>query len=99
MSKIPQEWLQKHRDLKRITVTSKAQERAWEAYPDYPSWDGGYITQRKLRSLYIKGYEQAEKDIVSLIQSRLNEIIGDAQPRPILRVELQGLIKRIMEEE
>ena len=48
---------------------------------------------------FIKGYEQAEKDIVSLIQSRLNEIIGDAQPKPILRVELQGLIKRIMEEE
>ena len=48
---------------------------------------------------FIKGYERAEKDIVSLIQSRINEIIGDAQPKPILRVELQALIKRIMEEE
>lgn len=48
---------------------------------------------------FIKGYEQAEKDIISLIQSRLNEIIGDASPKPILRVELQMLIKRITEEE
>lgn len=48
---------------------------------------------------FIKGYEQAEKDIISLIESRLNEIIGDASPKPILRVELRMLIKRITEEE
>lgn len=46
-----------------------------------------------------KGYEQAEKDILSIIQSRLEEIYGDAQPRPILRAELQELMIKIMEEQ
>ena len=45
----------------------------------------------------IKIYEQAEKDIISIIQSRLEEICGDAQPRPILRAELQELMIKIME--
>lgn len=41
------------------------------------------------------GYEQAEKDIITLIESRLSELFGDAQPTPILRYELQDLIKKI----
>lgn len=45
------------------------------------------------------GYEQAEKDIITLIESRLSELLGDAQPTPILRYELQDLIKKIREEE
>ena len=45
------------------------------------------------------GYEQAEKDIISLAESRLSELLGDAQPTPILRYELQDLIKKIKEEE
>ena len=48
---------------------------------------------------YKQGYEQAEKDIIYLIESRLSELIGDAQPTPILRYELQDLIKKIKEEE
>ena len=46
-----------------------------------------------------RGYEQAEKDIITLIESRIREIPGDAQPAPVLRIELQELIKRIKEEE
>lgn len=46
---------------------------------------------------YIAGYEQAEQDIITLIESRIGEILGDAQPAPILRIELQELIKRIKE--
>lgn len=46
-----------------------------------------------------KGYEQAEKDIIALIESRISEILGDAQPKPALRAELQELIKRMKEEE
>ena len=41
----------------------------------------------------------AEKDIISIIESRLSELLGDAQPTPILRYELQDLIKKIKEEE
>lgn len=48
---------------------------------------------------YKAGYEQAEKDIIALIESRISEILGDAQPKPALRAELQELIKRIKEEE
>ena len=46
---------------------------------------------------YQQGYEQAEKDIIALIESRLSELLGDAQPTPILRYELQDLIKKIKE--
>lgn len=41
------------------------------------------------------GYEQAVKDIISLIKTRIAEIPGDAQPNPILRIELQELIKQM----
>ena len=44
------------------------------------------------------GYKQAIVDVVALIQSRIAEILGDAQPAPILRAELRELIERIKEE-
>lgn len=47
---------------------------------------------------YKAGHEQAEKDIIFLIESRISEILGDAQPKPALRAELQDIIKRIKEE-
>ena len=48
-----------------------------------------------IRTIFIKGYEQSQQDIIALIQSRIDEILCDAQPAPILRVELQELIKNI----
>ena len=66
---------------------SKAEERALEAYDTN--------TPAPIRIAYRDGYEQAEKDILAIIEYRLSEIIGDAQPKPILRAELQELIKRI----
>ena len=48
-----------------------------------------------LRNACQRGYEQAEKDIISIIRIRLSEIIGDAQPKPALRAELQELIAKI----
>ena len=54
---------------------------------------------RGLKTGFIQGYEQAEKDIISLIESRLSELLGDAQPTPVLRAELRDLIKQIKEEE
>ncbi len=41
-----------------------------------------------------RGYELAVQDIIALIKSRIGEIIGDAQPKPALRAELEELIKR-----
>lgn len=85
---------------------SKAEERALEAYPVYEDFyrrDGVArsvpldINMEK-RYYYQRGYEQAEKDILALVESRLSEIIGDAQPKPILRAELQELITELRNE-
>ena len=60
--------------------------------------DGKYDGNATPRYYYIKGYEQAERDILSLIESRLSELLGDAQPTPILRYELLDLVKKIKED-
>ena len=83
---------------------TRAEKKALEAYPvpqgTTPSgraWkDSDMIF---VRELFIQGYEQAEKDTITLIESRISEILGDAQPKPALRAELQDIIKRIKEEE
>lgn len=41
---------------------SKAEERAFERYPDYRGMDGGYITQIHKRKVFTEGYHQAEED-------------------------------------
>ena len=69
---------------------TKAEEKARIAFDD--EWPDS------LRLAYIEGYEQAEKDIIALIEQRLSELLGDAQPTPILRYELLALIKKIKEE-
>lgn len=53
---------------------------------------------RIAREQWEKGYKQAEKDIISILESRLSELLGDAQPTPALRAELRDLIKKIKEE-
>lgn len=87
---------------------NKAEERALEAYPVEIV---GYTVECRVgatpepqdwneekRRCYKQGYEQAEKDILAIIESRISEIIGDAQPKPALRAELQELITRIKKE-
>ena len=84
---------------------SKRTEAALKAYPvqgrwvgnQYGGWDSDI--NRTERYAFLKGYEQAEKDILSLIRSRINEIQGDAQPRPALRAELRELMTKIKEME
>lgn len=46
-----------------------------------------------------EGERHAKERVISIIESRLSELLGDAQPTPILRYELQDLIKKIKEEE
>lgn len=73
---------------------TQAEEAARKAYPDY--WKCyPFETNKEARATFIKGYEQAEQDIISLIESRISEILGDAQPAPILRTELMELIEKI----
>ena len=84
---------------------TRAEQAALKAFPDVeqPVWDESYpktlFVRHTERSAFINGYEQAEKDTIVIIESRLFELLGDAQPTPILRHELQDLIKRIKEEE
>lgn len=91
-------------------MSKRAEEAAMKAYPvemtplnyqDLIDQFGGKTeidVNTYSRCLFQEGYEQAEKDIISIIESRISEIIGDAQPKPVLRMELQDLIRRIKEE-
>ena len=77
-------------------LSRRAEQEALKAYP-YVGGVKGMICENS-RQIFIQGYEQAEKDIISIIESRLAELLGDAQPAPILRYELRDLIKKITEE-
>lgn len=81
---------------------SRASEAALKAYPlkDYTK-EPNYIhtcdtkmLDEVYRDVFRIGYEQAEKDIIAIIESRIGEILGDARPAPILRSELQELIDK-----
>ena len=50
-------------------MSKRSEEAALKAYPDYPTMDGGYVTQSKARRRYMAGYEQAEKDTREIIAS------------------------------
>lgn len=76
---------------------SRASEAARKAYPVLESKIGidRTIAYLNRRIGHEEGYEHAEKDIISLIESRIGEILGDAQPAPVLRAELRELINKI----
>ena len=81
---------------------SRASEAAHSAYPKdegkvYSTAFGTFEFDRNAaeRKGFQLGYERAEKDIISLIESRIGEILGDAQPAPALRAELRELISKI----
>ena len=76
---------------------SRAEEMALEAYPRDEDRELNF-RRTNYRIAYERGYKQAEKDILSFIESRISEIIGDAQPKPALRAELQELITKIKEQ-
>ena len=79
--------LDKLREIAEPRKMTRARGAALKAFPGQQ-----FIHDR---CVFRFGYEQSEKDIISIIESRLSEIVGDAQPRPVLRAELEELIKRI----
>lgn len=81
---------------RRSNDMTRAEQAALKAYP-YEGGMKGLICENS-RSIFIQGYGKAEKDIIFIIESRLSELLGDAQPTPILRYELQDLIKKIKDE-
>ena len=83
-------------------MSGRAREAALKAWPLEPyirvfGFELGFRYAIENRRSFEEGYEQAENDIVSLIQSRIDKILGDAQPKPALRAELQELIDKIKE--
>ena len=82
-------------------MSKRAEAAAMKAYPKEIRDKTGFVIDigcpQWIRDYYIEGYEQAEKDIISLIESRIAEIMGDAQPAPVLRIELRELINKIEE--
>ena len=79
-------------------MSKRAEAAAMKALPDYSPNGKTKVDLTLDRLLYQHGYERAEKDIPSLIESRIGEIMGDAQPAPILRTELRELINKIEEQ-
>lgn len=73
-------------------MSKRAEERA-QAYEN--GLDYYHYTGDNPSVAYKAGYEQAEKDIIAIIESRIAEILGDAQPKPTIRIELKELITRI----
>ena len=71
---------------------SRAEERAFERYPDYREMDGEYVTQIHKRKVFVEGYHQAEKDN-ELTWEDMKRIIKYHQDimaeksRPFVRVE------------
>lgn len=56
-------------------MSKRAEEAAWKLYPDYPSMDGGYVTQRGQRELVMEGYEYAEKDTIERAVAWLKDYV------------------------
>ena len=86
--------LNKLREIAEPRKLTRAEEMALEAYPRDEDRELNY-RRANYRIAYERGYKQAEKDIIAIIESRLSEIVGDAQPKPILRAELEELIAKI----
>ena len=87
-------------------MSKRAEKAALEAFPPHQALWNRYAKRNQsekvdvhtpMRAIFIKGYHQAEKDVIALIESRIGEILGDAQPKPILRIELRDLIRKINE--
>lgn len=48
-----------------------------------------------IKDAFIAGAEWMKAKMLKLIETRISEIIGDAQPNPVLRIELQSIIDKI----
>lgn len=63
-------------------------DELWRLCDWQPNWDDLYES-------FIAGAEWQKGQVLSLIESRISQIMGDAQPRPALRAELRDLIDLI----
>lgn len=90
--------------LSQPSFLEDLEEAAMAQYPkvwrEYPK-DGiirseeYYDANEDRRGAFIVGTKWQKDKILKLIEARISEIIGDAQPNPVLRLELQGIIDKI----
>lgn len=77
-------------------VTFSAPERLEEAADKYAE---RLTTEPYLQVVhktdFIAGAKWQKDKVLKLIEIRISEIIGDAQPNSVLRIELQGIIDKI----
>lgn len=71
-------------------------EAAWDFYSNIKTEEARQAKPEVFDTIaFQKGVREGKRLAIETIQSRIGEILGDAQPAPILRVELQELIKKI----
>lgn len=57
--------------------------------------DGIGLNCSEIETALKAGAEWQKDKMLKLIETRISEIIGDAQPNPVLRIELQDIIDKI----
>jgi len=80
----------------QLSLPSNLDEAAKE-YDEAESWSYEALPHPR-RTAFKAGAGFAVQRIISLIKSRIAEILGDAKPAPVLRAELRELIDKIKEE-
>ena len=74
---------------------AKAEERAFERYPDYREMDGGYVTQIHKRKVFAEGYHQAEKDrVLPQLKQEWSEVDNARFEDAIQMIESNGTCVR-----
>ena len=77
-------------------VDEVAREYSKKCYcPILKHKDGIGLNCSEIETALKAGAEWQKDKILKLIEVRISEIIGDAQPNPVLRIELQGIIDKI----
>ncbi len=78
------EVLSQHSLLEDLEEAAEKYKTQWDVeHPHSPDID------------FIAGAKWMKSKILKLIETRISEIIGDAQPNPVLRIELQDIIDKI----
>ena len=71
-------------------------EQAAQQYAEGPECT--WVGTTALEIAFLAGAKWDRNRILAIIKSRISEVIGDAQPKPALRAELEELITRIKNE-
>ena len=75
---------------------SRAEEASNAAYPNY--WKSyPFETNKEARAAFIKGYEQAEKDIIEHCEKRISEYNAQNLSNMFLRRAFEDVIRFIKE--